>query len=77
MGAGTIGRLGVHGAGVIGSSVAIGHVSRHAAVHITGAQASTARPGGVTGHQSSAQGILVLLHQGLGLPPWSRTAIEI
>ena len=76
VGARAVGGLGVHGT-VVGPTVAIGHVSRHATVHITGAQAGTAGSGGVAWHQSSAQGILVLLHQSLGLPPWSRTAIEI
>ena len=74
MGAG-VGRLGVH-VGVI-PMVTIGHVAIHGAVHLPRTQRGRARPGGVAGHEAASQRVLVLLHQGLGLPPWSRTAIEI
>ena len=73
MGAG-VGRLGVH---VVIPMVTIGHVAVHGAVHLPGTQGGGAGPGGVGGHQTSAQRVLVLLHQSLRLPPWSRTAIEI
>merc|ERR1719471_134872 len=58
--------------------VAIGHVPRHGAIHITGAEGGAARSGGVGGHQSSSYArILVLLHQGLGLPPWSVLVVRM
>ena len=68
-------RLGVH-VGVV-AVVAVGHVAVHGAVHLPRTQRGRARPGGVAGHEAASQRVLVLLHQGLGLPPWSRTAIEI
>ena len=66
----------VHAGGVV-AVVPVGHVPRHAAVHVAAPEPRAAGAGGVRGHEAAAQRVLVLLHQGLRLPPWSRTAIEI
>ena len=66
----------LHGAGVV-AVVAVGHVAWHRAVHVTGGKGGGAGSRRVRRHESSSQRVLVLLHQGLRLPPWSRTAIEI
>lgn len=53
--------------------VAVGH-----AVHVThvAGHLLNGRAGRVGGQQTGGQGVLVLLHQRLGLPPWSVRARE-